>query len=98
MRYRSNNWEGGVQETAPSGSDRILSQQTFSCAHCGGIVIVPFRARAQEIGEFCTRCHRPTCRREACVTKCVPQERMIEEIERNARLEESRRQLLAAIG
>jgi hypothetical protein len=61
------------------------------------IVVVPFKAKAQECGEFCTRCHRPTCKKEGCVTKCVPQERMIEQIERNAREMAARENLLEAV-
>lgn len=97
MKYRINNWEGGVQETRPSGSDRIVGQQTFSCAHCGAVVVVPFKAKPHEVGEFCTRCHRPTCKKERCVRTCVPQEEMIARIEKNAREAEARKKLFDAV-
>lgn len=87
-KYRSNLWEGGVQETTPSGSSRVQSQKTYTCCHCNRVVIVPFNCRPDEMGSFCMRCHKPTCNQPKCnaVNGCTPFERRLEEMEARGRL------------
>lgn len=92
-RYRRNNWEGGVQETRPAGSGQVHSQQTYTCCHCGMVVVIPFKAKPDTLGSFCMLCHKPTCAKVKCnaVNGCVPLERRLEQMEARAKL-------LAAVG
>lgn len=89
-KYRRNIWEGGVQEVVPLVG-RADAQKTFTCAHCNRIVIVPFKAKPDEMGGLCMLEMKPVC--PACHKRgdCVPFEKKLAAMEARGRL-------LAAIG
>jgi hypothetical protein len=89
-KYRSNPWEGGVQEIAPLDG-RPDAQKTFTCCHCNRVVVVPFKAKPEECGGFCMLCFKPVC--VECHGKgvCEPFEKKLERMEGRSRL-------LAALG
>ena len=62
-----------------------IERDTFTCVHCGGIVIVK---PAQSLSDFdwCRRCLKPVCGKPACVARCLPWERQMEIMEGRARL------------
>jgi hypothetical protein len=89
---RSNLWEGGVQENVPTDSDRGKdAQKTFTCAHCNRIVIVPFKARPDEMGGLCMLELKPVCPGCHRIGVCHPFEKKLLQMEARGRL-------LAALG
>ena len=55
---------------------------TLQCPHCGGhFVSTPGSGKKRG---FCFGCHGVTCGSDACEKRCLPTEKMLEEIERNA--------------
>jgi hypothetical protein len=88
---RSNLWEGGVQEVRLLGSDHFEAQKTFTCAHCGRVVIVPHKARPDECGGLCMLELKPVCPKCHTIGTCTPFEKRLEQMEARSRL-------LAAIG
>lgn len=53
---------------------------TVQCCHCGRHYAV--KPGSGKTRGFCMKCMAPTCGSERCDT-CIPQEKMLEEIERN---------------
>ena len=70
---------------------RPFSQQTFTCAHCNRIVVVPLRAKPDECGGFCMLEFKPICPKCQKIGTCTPFEKKLEAME-------ARGKLLAAIG
>lgn len=64
---------------------------TFSCAHCGGVVFVNAGERAADIGGFCKSCSRNICGPCVDADRCRPVEMLIEAIERSLERERVRR-------
>lgn len=55
---------------------------TFTCKHCCAIVHVPAKADVNFVG-FCRNCMKPIC--QPCSSKpCIPYEKQLEAIEKNA--------------
>lgn len=70
-----------------------VEHDTFSCAHCGGIVFVNAGERAADIGGFCRACGKNICGPCVDEDKCRPVEQLIEAIERGVERERFRRSL-----
>ena len=77
--------------TEPGKAD--IENDTFTCAHCNGIVLVPAGTASITVGSTCLACMKHIC--EACTVqmdrtlKCVPFEKRLERIENKARLARS---------
>lgn len=68
----------GVFITMPLDSDRVVTQDTVQCVHCGGHWIwQPGSGRRRG---FCMRCNGFTCGAERC-NACVPLEQWLENVE-----------------
>ena len=66
--------------------DRERAADTFTCGHCGRIVVVPPKADAADLGGHCRLCDRlicPSCAREG---RCDPFEKKLERWEARAAL------------
>lgn len=70
-----------------SGDAGVISENdTFTCAHCNNIVIVPNKGTPP--GGFCQLCNKLVC--DACSTKgCIPFEKKLEEMEARDRFHRS---------
>jgi hypothetical protein len=68
-----------------------VEHDTFTCAHCSGVVFVNARERAADIGGFCRACGKNIC--GPCVDKdiCRPVEKLLEMIERGLERERTRK-------
>lgn len=53
---------------------------TLQCVHCQMHWVVKPGSGTQR--GFCFKCSGPTCGKQGCMDKCVPWEKMIEEMER----------------
>lgn len=72
--------EGGV--FICSSPDGVTETSTFTCAHCGGIVLVPPKADINQLGGYCHPCGmKMICPR--CVAKgsCDPLEQKLRRME-----------------
>lgn len=69
---------GALICTSPEG-EKV--RDTFTCGHCGGMVVVGEKERAEDIGGLCKLCMRLIC--AACVDRglCDPFERKLERAE-----------------
>ena len=75
--------KGYIVVTGPLGVEDEC--ETVQCVHCQmHWKIEPGSGRKRG---FCFNCNGLTCGKEACETKCVPAEKMIEEIEARSRLD-----------
>lgn len=72
----------------------LLERDTFTCAHCNGIVIVEPAKPPEAMGGFCRMCMKCICPACDAVGTCTPFERKLEEVEKADR---SRRNLDAAM-
>jgi len=71
--------------------DRGTTKDTQLCVHCG-MHWVPRRGSGRRRG-WCWRCTGATCGKQACETRCVPMERMIELLEARGRVEANIREI-----
>jgi len=69
--------KGYLLVTEPDQPD--IERETLQCAHCQKHWMIKPGSGIQR--GWCFRCQGPTCGKRNCETKCVPAERMIEEIE-----------------
>lgn len=54
----------------------VWESPTFTCCHCHGIVVMnPKRTRPRH---WCPKCDRYTCDGAACVTDCVPMDKILD--------------------
>jgi hypothetical protein len=90
-KYRVNQWEGGAQEIELLDSGGKFTLQTFTCAHCNRVIVIPPKAKPDEMGGFCRMEMKPVCIPCEKKGECTPFERKLEEMEARGRL-------LAAIG
>lgn len=60
---------------------------TFTCAHCNGIVIV--RAAEPMPGGYCCLCNKPICERCEAIGTCTPFEKKLDMMEKRDRLRRS---------
>ena len=74
--------KGYILVTGPVGVED--EGETLQCVHCGMHWKVEPSSGKQR--GFCMNCNGPTCGKRPCETKCVPAERMIEEMEGRRRL------------
>lgn len=58
----------------------VQERDTFTCAHCGGIVVVPPKAEALVMG-YCRRCDKPVCQRCEELGVCTPFEERLRRVE-----------------
>lgn len=65
-----------------SADGRTSEQQTLSCCHCGAHWIVQPGSGTRR--GFCLKCMGPTCGAPECGT-CLPVEKFLEQVEKNAR-------------
>jgi hypothetical protein len=74
----------GVLITTPDDGSRESQNDTVQCCHCGRHWVVDrlFRDAIQGKAGFCTRCNHITCPGELCNYECVPQEQMLENMEK----------------
>lgn len=67
------------------GPDGIVAENdTFSCRHCGRVVVVGVRERAADIGGFCKCCTGLICGPCADDGACKPLEKQLQAMERRA--------------
>lgn len=59
--------------------DKLTEYDTLQCVHCQKHWEVVVGSGIER--GWCLNCAGPTCGKERCETKCIPAERMIEEIE-----------------
>jgi hypothetical protein len=75
---------GHLAITGPCGT---VEHETFTCAHCSQVVMVPHRAAPDELGGRCHHCDAMVC--PTCVQRdqgrCKPFEQRIEEYENRHR-------------
>lgn len=71
--------KGYVQIFRPDGG--YDEAETVQCVHCQAHWFI--KPGSGILRGFCQRCVGPTCGKRNCTVKCVPAERMIEEIETN---------------
>jgi hypothetical protein len=67
--------------TSPDG---IEEHDTFTCAHCNKVVVVPVRADPGDIGGMCYQCMRLVCPGCVAAGGCTPFERKLDLMERRA--------------
>lgn len=82
--------DGRISASKPAGTiqvfgDKSLQADTLQCVHCG-VHWVVVRGSGRRRG-FCMKCMGPTCSPE-CSKACVPQERMLEAIEKGLSIEQ----------
>lgn len=83
LRHSVRSPKGYIVVTGPLGVED--EGETVMCAHCQmHWKIDPGSGHRRG---FCFNCDGLTCGKEACETKCVPAEKMIEEIEAKGRLD-----------
>lgn len=75
--------KGFVLVTDPFGS---VENETFTCCHCGNIVVVPHKASPDDCGGFCLRCSKMSCKTCAATGRCTPFEEKIEKQEKRDRM------------
>lgn len=73
----------------------ICERDTFQCCHCGRHVDVPPR---ESPSYMCGPCHAPVCGPCHARGNCVPQEKMIEAIERDGKRRAAVDSILRAAG
>jgi uncharacterized protein YprB with RNaseH-like and TPR domain len=57
---------------------KLIEHDTFTCAHCQRVTIVPAKAKPDDFGDFCRNCMRMICVR--CAGKeCYPFKKKLEE-------------------
>lgn len=66
-------------------SDRIQEHDTLMCCHCQMILVI--RPGSGTERGWCYKCSGPLCGKKKCQEKCVPFEKVIEQIEAKGRLE-----------
>lgn len=75
---------GHVLITGPYGS---VEHETFTCAHCQQLTVIPHRATPDELGGRCNQCDAMVCK--DCVQRdkgrCTPFEKRIAEYEARMR-------------
>ncbi len=77
--------KGYMLATGPLGVED--EGETLQCAHCQmHWKIVPGSGRQRGL---CLNCNGPTCGKGPCETKCIPAEKMIEQIEGRQRLDKA---------
>ena len=65
--------------TSDSGGEQHF--ETQQCCHCGSYwQFVPGSGRPHR---WCMNCAGPTCSDPTCIETCIPEERMLETIEKN---------------
>ncbi len=69
--------KGYIQISEPDKP--MVEQETLQCVHCQKHWVVQPGSGIRR--GWCFRCMGPSCGKQNCETKCVPAERMIEEIE-----------------
>lgn len=70
--------------TDPYSATPVKECDTFTCAHCNGVVHVP-APPAPMPGGYCFRCTKPIC--EPCTAHdCIPFEKKLEAMERRGQL------------
>lgn len=63
--------------------DSRVEYDTFTCKHCQRVMVVPAKAKVEDLGEWCRMCNGPIC--PSCAGKvCVPFEKRLEQIEASA--------------
>ena len=77
--------KGYILVTGPVGVED--EGETLQCVHCG----MHWRVRPGSGTKrgFCLNCNGPTCGKRPCETKCVPAEKMIQEMEARGRLDKA---------
>lgn len=65
--------------TTPHGSDKATREGTQQCVHCGRTWI--HRPGSGAVRGFCFRCQGHVCGPD-CAKECVPEEQMLENIEK----------------
>jgi len=74
---------GGV--AAIFGPFDVVEHETFTCAHCQRITLVPHKAKAEQLGGICYGCFKLIC--DQCVGHgCRPIEKWSEEQEARGRM------------
>lgn len=77
--------KGAILVTGPAGVED--EGDTVQCVHCQmHWKIVPGSGRTRG---YCLNCDGLTCGKPACETKCLPAEKMIQQMEARGRLEET---------
>ena len=79
FQHSSPRARGYITISEPDGS--LVEQETLQCVHCQMHWVI--RPGSGILRGFCLRCAGPTCGKQNCTERCVPAERMIEEIETN---------------
>ena len=83
LKHSARRPAGYIQVTGPLGVEE--EGETVQCVHCEmHWKIVPGSGRKRG---YCLNCDGLTCGKQACETKCVPAEKMIEEMEGRGRLD-----------
>jgi hypothetical protein len=65
----------------PGSPTLVIEGDTLQCCHCGAHW-VPIRGSGKQRG-FCMKCMQVTCGKPECI-ECLPQEKMLELIEKQA--------------
>lgn len=71
---------GFVTTFDPDGGTQDLDTQ--QCPHCGGHFAV--QPGSGKLRSWCYNCAAVTCGQKGCVQRCVPAEKMLEQIEKRA--------------
>ena len=79
---------------------RTIQQEhdSFSCNHCGMVVFVNAREKAEDIGGFCKRCTSLICGPCVDADRCRPMEQWLEQQERGIKRAIERERTLQSYG
>jgi hypothetical protein len=56
-------------EEGPTGR---TEHETYTCAHCGAVTLVPHRAEPHELGRLCHPCNQMLCPQCSQNPECTP--------------------------
>jgi len=68
-----------------SGPEQQVERDTFTCAHCNAVVIVPPQADPSALGGFCRQCMAHICGPCADAGACRPFEQQLATMEQRDR-------------
>jgi hypothetical protein len=75
----------GGYVTIVDSSASLYEQDTFTCIHCNGIVLVKPGLTITDFA-WCRKCMKPVCEKERCQTRCLTWDRRMEISEARGKL------------
>lgn len=67
-----------------SGPNGTQEFETFTCAHCSHVVLVPHKAKPDDLGGICRPCMKMVCAKCCATGRCDPFEKKLKRMESRA--------------